>query len=256
VGAPLETAHALTTAGPPGEHVNLAQTARSVWTVDCGASRHCVNSPDELTIITRRDAAVHVQVADGQVIVANLAGDVDRFVSTADGPRRIRLRNVLVVPGFVGNLFSCACAFEADGIRTELNGARCLILPDDTRVPFLPVRGRYLVDLSPPRGGVELEQANTAATDHPDNDLLHARLGHFGYSRIKSAIGKTAGIEAYKGHSDCVACAKGSMRTQRFEKKPKTEKRVFTYFGECVTSDGWAVPAVGSNGLHICNHIL
>lgn len=214
---------------------------RHLWTVDCGASRHCVPSSAYLTRVTQRSSDISVRVADGKLVRALCVGELDVMVPASGGLARVLLSGVLVVPGFVCCLFSCEWGFTRDSIITELNSSRRLVLPTGEALPFLPVQGHYMVLLAPPRGGVRLpEQANAASATAISDDLIHARLGHFSISRIRSAIGKIRGIDLnqFKGHADCADCAKGAMRSRRFAKKNhKNKHEKFTYFGQCVTSD-------------------
>jgi hypothetical protein len=150
---------------------------RELWTVDCGASRHCVPSRQLLSRVTSEVSPVRVRVADGKLVPVECVGDVVRSVRTADGCATVTLTGVLVVPGFVCNVYSCEFGYRRDCIRTELNGSRRLILADGAVVPFLPAHGSYVVDLSsqpraavvsPPRGG-GAHQAHTASTTTKEN---------------------------------------------------------------------------------------
>ena len=211
---------------------------RHIWTVDCGATRHCVPSRALLTRVTHTESDMRVQVANGNHLGVQCIGDIERTVQTADGPAHLSLTGVLVVPGFVCCLFSCEHGFTHDTIITKLNGERRLVLPTGQRVPFLPVVGRYVVSFAPLSGGVAT--ANSTTLEGVDTDeQIHARLGHFGISRIRATAGHVQGIDlgSFKGHDTCTACARGAMRKQRFTKQPKTAGETFEYMGQCVTSD-------------------
>ena len=141
-----------------------ARSRANVWTVDCGATRHCVPSRDLLTHVTSNSSDVRVQVADGNSIRVECVGEVRQAVRVAGGRQDVMvLTGVLVVPGFVCSLFSCAWGFAIDKIRTELNELPQLRLPTGTAVPVKFMRGKYLVDFTPPSGGVVA--ATVAATD-------------------------------------------------------------------------------------------
>jgi transposase InsO family protein len=215
--------------------------SNDVWTVDCGATRHFVGSEKELTRVTDTAPRVTVQVASGTMSSATNEGDIVRTAETPDGPVTVTLTGVLVVPGFVHNLLSCCYAFEHDGIRTELNDARRLVLPSGRDVPFLDDQHRYLVSLATPSGGGDAAPAQACTTDlaTPPDEIIHARLAHFGISRLRKAVGKIKGINlsAFKGHEDCEHCAKGGFRSARFTKQTRQNPPTFAYFGECVTSD-------------------
>jgi hypothetical protein len=215
--------------------------SNDVWTVDCGATRHFVGSEKELTRVTDTAPRVTVQVASGTMSSATNEGDIVRTAETPDGPVTVTLTGVLVVPGFVHNLLSCCYAFEHDGIRTELNDARRLVLPSGRDVPFLDDQHRYLVSLATPSGGGDAAPAQACTTDlaTPPDEIIHARLAHFGISRLRKAVGKIKGINlsAFKGHEDCEQCAKGGFRSARFTKQTRQNPPTFAYFGECVTSD-------------------
>ena len=228
------------------------------WVVDCGASRHIVPHESCLSTVDPPPSIPYPSIvtADGTSIAVTVAGTVLRPVMTARGVRVVKLSGVLVVPSVVFNLFSCVWGYDADGIRTLLNHERQLILPDGAAVDFLGIPGRYHVSLAPPRGGAAGRAHRTPSNVAPPrpppaaltidesldttDELIHRRLAHFSLSRIRHAHGKVKGLnlDHYKGHDNCEACAKGAIRSQRYSKKPKTDTPpLFTFFGECVTSD-------------------
>ena len=227
-----------------------------VWLVDCGASRHCVPSVSMLSRVTDRSPTLRVQVANGQFVRVACIGDVRCSFAVRGIPVHFVLHDVIVVPGFVRPLFSCAWGFKHDGIRTDLNDVQRLVLPCGAAVPFLPSNDKYLVRLSSHGGAssrlVKRPLAAAASTTMTnEDDLTHARLAHFSLSRIRMAIDKTRGMELtnHKAADDCEACAKGGLRNQRFRKTEPGTKRVslpvpatklgerFTFFGQCVTTD-------------------
>ena len=213
-----------------------ATRQRHIWTVDCGASRHCVPHKHMLARVTHTQSDMRVQVANGNHMPVQCIGDIDHEIQTADGPARLSLTGVLVVPGFVCCLFSCEHGFAHDTIVTQLNGDRRLVLPTGQRVPFLPVDGRYIVNFAPLSGGVATANSTTLADT---DEQIHSRLGHFGISRIRASAGHVQGIDLshFKGHEECTDCARGAMRNQRFTKQPKKAGETFEYMGQCVTSD-------------------
>ena len=100
-----------------------------------------------------------------------------RRVQTASGARDVRLTHVLVVPGFVHNLFSCAHAFQHDGISTLLNDDCTLKLPDGAEVPFICKDQKYTVNLAPaiahaPAHGKGGETAGSVTDTDMDDDEL------------------------------------------------------------------------------------
>lgn len=187
-----------------------------------------------LQCVTDERPDIRVQVANGASVAVECVGSVSCSVQTSGGEGLLTLTGVLVVPGFVHNLFSCEWGWLHDGVGTQLNNERRLVLPTGAHVPFLPQRGKYLIKTSSPKGGVSA--LATTSLDH--DELTHARLAHFSVSRVRAAIGKVTGIDLskFKGHENCDACAKGSIRGQRFSKKNQV-KQVFTFFGECIATD-------------------
>lgn len=220
-------------------------TDMHAWIVDCGANRHCAPSASVLTKITQQQTNMKVQVANGDMVPVECIGEVQFCVKSATGIHVGKLTNVLVIPGFVHCLFSCEYAYRHDGIETHLNNERYLRLHNGAKVCMQPGTGRYQVVLTPMHGGGEdlkrnLEDASTfeAISSMDDDELIHARLGHFSISRIRAAIGKTTGMDLgpYQGHENCELCARGGIRNQRFSKQAKTTS-VYTFFGQCVATD-------------------
>ena len=80
--------------------------------MDCGlwsvtALCLCVPARSMLQCVTDERPDIRVQVANGASVAVECVGSVSCSVQTSGGEGLLTLTGVLVVPGFVHNLFSC-----------------------------------------------------------------------------------------------------------------------------------------------------
>jgi len=74
------------------------------------------------------------------------------------------------------------------------------------------------------------------ATGIDKDELMHNRfVGHAGAKRIKAAF-KTSGYAHKHDPKDCESC-KLNMRAGKNKNKTSATGTVYTYFGDCITSD-------------------
>lgn len=252
--------------------VNTESTPRDdSWVVDCGATKHCVPSESCCSTIEHWPKARFVKVANGFRLRVTSVGDARVLVESVQGTRTMILSQVLVIPGLRAKLFSCKMGWRVDGIKTHLNDMECLELPCGARVPFLPAgyatrhyRVRQLMDATKARDALinsiecETERPGPNSPTPCDlgkreglassNELIHARLAHFGVTRIAAALSQCDGLPASPSRyqHDSVTCPScqlaGARRTPipkgtTMTKSQHSSKPRSTRFGGCVSSD-------------------
>ena len=204
--------------------------------VDCGASKHCVPSVDQLDeVIDRHPRHPGVTVGSGSRMPVTAVGNMKITVPTIrevhrkkkvtiqHGKETMKLTNVLAVAGMPCRLFSCKWGYEHDGISTHLNDSQHLRLPSGSIVPFKPKTERHYV----------VEGALSVGSTDDDANLMHARLGHFSTSRINDATDH-AGVHRHT-LGNCEACQLNAPRKPR--PKVSAEPTVYTHFGQRISSD-------------------
>jgi transposase InsO family protein len=211
--------------------------------VDCGATKHCVPTVQELDTVTDSSPITTVRVGNNSHLSVTAIGTMSVKVKTqwvtrrknkttiVAGSETMRLSNVLVVPKMPCRLFSCRWGYDVDGIATYLNDSNCLQLPSGSRVPFKPSGKHYLIDTV----------AAASEADGDDADLYHARLCHFSAARLNESLrhrdGSGGKLHSRINHdpTTCEAC----MMNMRRKPVPKvsTVKKTYTHFGQRVSSD-------------------
>ena len=142
--------------------------------------------------------------------------------------RDMLLTRVLIAPGLGHNLYSSRFGWEVDGIKTILNTLNgddeyCMILPDGTSV-----------ELDRSTSSHCLIHTCNVATGIDKDELMHNRFGHVGAKRIKAAF-KLSGYAHKHNPKDCESC---NLNVRAGKKnKTSTTGMVYTYFGECITSN-------------------
>ena len=225
---------------------------RYCWVVDSGCTAHMTFDPRDLSQRDSMVPKIKVRVANGSLEQPSCSGSADLVVKQRQSGyvKTMRLSNVLVVPTLAWKLFSVKSAFNIDGIRSYFNEWPHLTLPAGHTVPFLQHASKYLVVALPMQGWRKRADANAAAsvsasssdvtTDLHDDDLIHARLGHFGLARVRSAEGRSDGVPHLGRHdhdpTQCEACLRGGARAMPFQRR-KTPRIQFKSFGDRVSSD-------------------
>ena len=209
------------------------------WVVDCGATKHCVPFTSDLSRVNNTRPNVWVRVANGTLIKATATGDASVPVASMSGPHTLHLSNVLVVPGLSQRLFSCKHGFEKDRIRTHLNDALMLELPNGRRVPFSIRSNQYMVGTDQ----VAASAMATAAEDEPDAYLIHKRLAHFSPARVRAAANRSIawpGTNLSVYHHDrlkCPDCLANAPRKPFKRSKGEVPAEQIVRFGWRVSSD-------------------
>ena len=224
--------------------------------VDCGATKHCTPDIDSLSRITERSPTRTVRVGNGKSLSVSAVGEMQKQVETSTPVLRKKKRsvrhsvetmlltNVLVVPDMKCQLFSCAAAYQDEGIRTYLNASRYLVLPSGGRVGFNGSKKHYavnFVDADEYVAGCEYDGEYAWATHAArgdDAELLHERPGHFSMARINSALvnnNTTAFSQINHDTTNCEACMLN--RNKKPRPRASSTKSEYKYFGERVSSD-------------------
>ena len=250
----------------------------NVWVIDCGATKHCVPSESCCDKILCRPRDRHVRVANGQRIQVVAIGSVKVHVQSTLGPTTMTLKTVLVIPAIRARIFSCEVGWQVDHIKTHLNDERCLELSTGARIPFLEFgvserkSRHYLIAewVPPPLAKAKLAPSSSSLSPSPPtkeeianwkggdcvrfvfqgeqmHDLLHARLAHFGVSRIREALKQCDGLPSSHYQHDPIRCPScqiaGAHRNPivrdrgTSKGKPPRSKATYKRFGEHVCSD-------------------
>ena len=90
------------------------------FTVDSGATIHCINDPSLFTYSYTPSRSIVVSTANGQRITATLVGDVDIQLLDHNGClRTITLHNCVYSPHFQSNLISVRRLWKDSRIKTR-----------------------------------------------------------------------------------------------------------------------------------------
>jgi len=180
---------------------------------------------------------LHVQ---GQ-IPKGRSGAAERVIT------KLALTDALYVPGMptTTTLISTKQLFKQERIKTFLNDALYLELPNGVRVGITGTDTSYLIPYEFKSSGQCPQQIKPLAFSTLAElpiDLIHQRLCHFSFERIKASADCTKGLNLTHVHrmegKVCEPCERGGGRKKAAE--PAHQK--YTRFGERVTSDSCAMP--------------
>ena len=142
-------------------------------------------------------------------------------------------------------LISTKQLFKQERIKTYLNDALYLELPNGVRVGITETDTSYLIPYEFKPSGQCPQQIKPLAFSTLAElpiDLIHQRLCHFSFERIKASADCTKGLNLTHVHrmegKVCEPCVRGGGRKKAAE--PAHQK--YTRFGERVTSDSCAMP--------------
>ena len=106
----------------PSRAINNKRKPR--YTVDSGATIHCINDPSLFTTSHTPSRSIVVSTANGQRITATLVGDVDIQLLDQDGClRTITLHNCVYSPHFQSNLISVRRLWKDSRIKTRFGSS-------------------------------------------------------------------------------------------------------------------------------------
>ena len=115
--------------------ISEVNITKSKWIIDSAATSHMCNDEKSMQGLTRLENTQRVKVGNGEYLEAKFEGSVKLVVKSGNKTRKVKLHNVLLVPGLKYNLFSVAKAAEL-GKRVEFIRSGCRIVD---------IKGRQIV---------------------------------------------------------------------------------------------------------------
>lgn len=225
-------------AGQTNAVAPASTTKPTVFTVDSGASVHCINDASLFEQIYTDHRAVRVVVASGQVMVAKCVGTVRiKLRSMSSGEYRdVLLHNVIYHPDFSSNLLSVRRLWRDSRISTKFSGS-CYFREAATRKKF---------EFECTEKGYR--HTSVYSVSQPISpEVIHSRFGHCSSRRIRQAFHRSTGFPC--DHKDlpthehdptnCDACNQGGMKRKPVNKRPP---KTFTYYGQQLSSDLLELP--------------
>ena len=221
------------------------------WLSDSGASVHCCNDLSQFVHISTWQPTIQLSVADSRAVAVKAMGSITLELQNQRGVwERHLLQNVCYVPDFPENILSVARLWHENRIKTSYgksnymqaaNGSKYLLEPvgkyGATRFHAIS-RDRYrTVGQAGPAASI------SSVTNH-ETELWHRRFMHISQTKIRKLQKHIAKLKDYEFDSKlCDSCQCGGARKQPFvkrfhrERKPRGKQRIFTFFGEQITSD-------------------
>ena len=200
------------------------------YTVDSGASVHCINDKSMFDSIYEHHPTVRITVANRQVIEAEAVGTATLQVKNAQGVyKSITLHNVVYHPSFSENLLSVSRLWKDNRIATSFTDkCRLRDMVTGDKFAFEPLKHQY-------------ETPVLRAKVHLDPHLIHSRFGHCSERRLNKLRDRCINFPAFPHEksiihdpSTCDACQRGGMKRKPSGKRPQGR---YTYFGEKLSSD-------------------
>ena len=203
------------------------------FTVDSGATIHCINDPSLFKHFSTPKHAVRIVTANSGVIYAEAIGTVEVILHDTNGiERTITLHNVAYSPHFHTNLISVRRLWRDSGMKTRFGGSNYFkCIHEHFRCKF-DFKHEFTVE------SVYYTHSTRPRSISPE--LLHSRFGHASPRRLKLLMDRTHGCPKHDNtiqdtlSHDCDACRQGGGRRKPF---PKRTQQKFTYFGERLSSD-------------------
>ena len=198
---------------------------RTCWTVDSGATVHCVGDRSLLTSEYSNHTPVNIKVADNRVITAHAVGTSLIRMRDSNGKyHEVTLHNVVYHPQ-LSNLMSVRRLWRDNRIAARF-GDRNILKCKNSGAKF---NFQHATNYT----------THTAHTVKLNDDVLHSRFGHVSSRRLNKLRQQSINFPRTHGPinhdpSSCDACLSGGARRKPFAKR---EGNPYTYFGERLSSD-------------------
>ena len=205
------------------------------YTVDSGASVHCINDRSMFDTVYMDHPPVRIMVANKQLLQAKTVGTVKLTMNDTHGkPHDITLHNVVYHPAFSENLLSVHRLWKDSRISTRFAGENMFVdKANNTRFKFEHITHGY-------------QAVAHKATVSITPQLLHSRFGHCSERRLNQMRDRSINFplnshmpNIQHDPSTCDACQQGGMKRKPWGKRPKGK---YTYFGEKLSSDLCSFP--------------
>lgn len=204
------------------------ETSTSEWYIDSGASHHMVADEKWLVKGSKRSCQeVEIKTGNGSTLKGSEVGTVMLSVRLVNGWKRLRIDNVLLVPGIAANLLAVS-KIEAKGCTITFEENTCTIRRPHEGSPMLRVKkknGTYKILAKPNDVYSSGRLLAVEEQTKKDSDLWHARLGHIGPDladrilkdqNLGSETRKDADSEKAE-QEPCTGCLKGKMKRVSFK---------------------------------------
>ena len=200
------------------------------FTVDSGATIHCINDPTLFTSFTT-DCNVRISTASkAHPIHARAVGTVEMQLEDNHGTlQTITLHNVAYAPEFHSNLISVRRLWKDSRVKTRFGATNYFKSINPPFKCMFDYNREYTIHRASHHETINVEQ-------------LHSRFGHVGSRRLKKLLTRADGLPIVHGGKDalkdfsthtCPACLEGGAKRKPF----KRNRHIYTYFGQKISSD-------------------
>lgn len=211
------------------------------WFIDSGATQHMCCRKE--WIQNYKDSTPsHIQVADGNTIIAKGEGTVDLLFKVGQQILEGTLHQVLYVPDLHGNLFSVNQTVSL-GNKVIFNTSGCVIKDNKGATIAVASKSQNLYQLDAVRTPNQAHLANQAG----NVNLWHRRLGHLSIDGIKElAKGMVEGIDpgAKFELGFCEACVHGKQHRAPFPNSTSRATKILEIIHTDVCGP-MSVPSIG-----------
>ena len=200
--------------------------------------------------VTVWNPAIRVEIANGVLLPVKALGIMLIPVKGWNGnPKTFKkfslpLQDSILVKGLNCTLLSPKSMFKLQGIKTFFNDDLYFVLPDGTHVDFDETERNYLVYFVDDPDFILEAKAFTLNITPVTAGLIHSRMVHFFWDRIRASEDCTTGLP-FDSLPDqlirkpCVKCLEGVPPRRKKKSRPKDK---YTHFGHTVSSDICAMP--------------
>ena len=201
--------------------------------------------------VVKWNPAIRVEIANGVLLPVTALGVMLIPVKGWNGnPKTYKkfslpLMDSILVTGLNCTLLSPKSMFRLQGIKTYLNDELYFMLPDGTRVDFDETERNFVVYFVDNPDFILDVKAFALNVTPVTADLIHGRMVHFSWDRIRASEEYSVGIP-FDSLPDqiirkpCHNCLKGMPPRKKNKHRPTTGK--YTHFGHTVSSDICAMP--------------
>jgi transposase InsO family protein len=188
--APAEVSLALISpallAGIKRSNANLS---RDTWVVDSGASRHVTGNSALLCNIREASSGHCITYGNGSMAAVAAIGDVVLY-SGGTVRTKVKLRDVLYVPGHSFNLFSLSSAIDA-GADVVFSDSRCRIRWQQQELLYaVKQQSLWIIDTQSATPAALLAAPEQRSSSKADAAEWHSRYGHLGYQKLGQLVSK------------------------------------------------------------------
>ena len=215
--------------------------------IDSGTTRHASGCrglfPEHLIAV--RKPQLSVRVASGSRLPVEFIGvlqlHVQGTIPKGEGQGEQRVQTTL---GLTDALYVPGMPESTTQIKTFLNDLLYLELPNGMHVGITETETSYLIPyrLGPAKQRTQTEQPSAFTLAELPIDLIHQRLCHFSFERIRASAECTTGLNLKHVQRLSGSVCEPSVRGGGRKKPAEISGKKSTRFGERITSDSCAMP--------------